>query len=165
MNSEVKFTLEDRELIAPVTALEFDKTGKLFAGMCHSFVILFLNCCNYNGQRFKMWAIPYNIPCREVQKFVHRNIMFAHLLQCCRLRQFVFSMYKMLFIYFFIISCFQENNSWRGIQLNPLLSGKAPQCYAQYFIILLCQTPDNFTPGESTATEWVITQLAFVMAS
>ena len=70
MNSEVKFTLEDRELIAPVTALEFDKTGKLFAGMCHSFVILFLNCCNYNGQRSKCEPFHIKIPCREVQKFV-----------------------------------------------------------------------------------------------
>jgi hypothetical protein len=36
MNSDVKFTLEDRELIGPVTALEFDNTGNLYAGMYSS---------------------------------------------------------------------------------------------------------------------------------
>ena len=33
MDSEAQFILEDRVLIAPVTALEFDRTGILYVGM------------------------------------------------------------------------------------------------------------------------------------
>ena len=33
MDSEAQFILEDRALIAPVTALEFDRTDNLYVGM------------------------------------------------------------------------------------------------------------------------------------
>jgi hypothetical protein len=38
-NLAMELTLEDRELIAPVTALQFDKSGRLFAGMLFTFVV------------------------------------------------------------------------------------------------------------------------------
>ena len=33
MRSQTKIILEDREVIAPVTALEFDRTDSLYVGM------------------------------------------------------------------------------------------------------------------------------------
>ena len=58
-NLAMELTLEDRELIAPVTALQFDKSGRLFAGMCFIFVvdISLLHFMTVKGQ---MYAISCN---------------------------------------------------------------------------------------------------------
>ena len=80
-----------------------------------------------------MWAIPYKYTLSRGAEVCPQKYYVCTLAAMLQTATVVFSMYKMLFIYFFIISCFQENNSWRGIQLNPL-SGKA--CAVLYYFTL-----------------------------
>ena len=57
--------------------------------------------------------------------------------------------------YFYTVALAVNHPCLASSYINPL-SSNAPKCALLYYCILLCLTPDYFTPqGESANTQWV----------